>query len=226
MDADLIVDARKLTKTYRRGRVDVPALRDVSLQLARGQSLAIMGPSGSGKTTFLNILAGLDHPTAGEVYISGQRLDDLSPDQATVFRRRHIGFVFQFFNLLPPMTARDNVALPLLAERLPTAEVEQRTTEALAAAKIAHRADHRPGEMSGGEQQRVAIARGLVMRPQLLVADEPTGNLDSASGNDILKLLREAVDQFGLSLVMVTHSEHAAAMTDRVVTIRDGRLIE
>lgn len=226
MNTDIIVDARKLSKIYRRGRVDVPALRDVSLQLARGHSLAIMGPSGSGKTTFLNILAGLDHPTTGEVYISGQRLGDLGPDQATVFRRRHIGFVFQFFNLLPPMTARDNVALPLLAERLPTAEVEQRTAEALAAAKIAHRADHRPGELSGGEQQRVAIARGLVMRPQLLVADEPTGNLDSASGSDILKLLREAVDQFGLSLVMVTHSELAAATTDRVVTIRDGLLIE
>ena len=221
-----MLDVRDVSKVYRRGAVDVPALRGVSFTIGRGQSMAVMGPSGSGKTTLLNIVAGLDRPSAGEVRVDGQRLSDLDAEAATAFRRRHIGFVFQFFNLLPTMTARENVALPLLAERLRRREVEERTIAMLDAVALGHRAEHRPSELSGGEQQRVAIARALVMRPRLLLADEPTGNLDSVAGEEILALLREATSTFALSIVMVTHSYIAAAAMDRVATMRDGTLTE
>jgi putative ABC transport system ATP-binding protein len=225
-DVSYVLDARAVSKVYRRGRVEVPALREVSLRVAPRGSVAIMGPSGSGKTTLLNILSGLDRPSSGEVYVDGQRLSDLGSEPATVFRRRHIGFIFQFFNLLPTMSARDNVALPMLADRRPWRETEARTEEVLAAVGMAHRADHRPSELSGGEQQRVAIARALVMQPRLLLADEPTGNLDTATGDAILALLRRAIDSFGLSIVMVTHSPAAADTLDRTVTIRDGTLLD
>jgi putative ABC transport system ATP-binding protein len=221
-----VLDVRGVSKVYRRDRIDVPALRGVTFEVAAGRSLAIMGPSGSGKTTILNVVAGLDRPTAGEVWVDGQRISDLDAEAATVFRRRHIGFVFQFFNLLPTMTARENVALPLLAERLPRREVEQRTSAMIDAVGLANRADHRPGELSGGEQQRVAIARALAMQPRLLLADEPTGNLDSVAGEEILGLLRDAVSTFRLSIVIVTHSYIAAAAMDRIVTMRDGMLVE
>ena len=221
-----VLEVRGVSRSYRRGASEVHALRDVSFTVASGGSIAIMGPSGSGKTTLLNVIAGLDLPTVGEVFVTGQRLRDLGADEATAFRRRHIGFVFQFFNLLPTMSARDNVALPLMAEHLPRREVEQRTTEMLEAVGLLQRADHRPSELSGGEQQRVAIARALAMRPQLLLADEPTGNLDSAAGDEILSLLRRATESFGLSIVMVTHSYTAAAAMDRVLVIRDGVIAE
>ncbi len=221
-----VLEVRGVSRWYRRGASEVHALRDVSFTVTSAGSVAIMGPSGSGKTTLLNVIAGLDTPTVGEVFVAGQRLRDLDPDAATAFRRRHIGFVFQFFNLLPTMSARDNVALSLMAERLPRREVEARTTEMLAAVGLEQRADHRPSELSGGEQQRVAIARALAMRPQLLLADEPTGNLDSAAGDEILGLLRRATESFGLSIVMVTHSYTAAAAMDRVLVIRDGVIAE
>jgi ABC-type lipoprotein export system ATPase subunit len=221
-----VLEVRGVSRSYRRGGSEVHALRDASFAVESGGSVAIMGPSGSGKTTLLNIIAGLDAPTVGEVVVAGQRLRDLAPDAATAFRRRHIGFVFQFFNLLPTMSARDNVALPLMAERLPRREVEVRTTEMLEAVGLVQRADHRPSELSGGEQQRVAIARALAMRPQLLLADEPTGNLDSAAGDETLTLLRRANESFGLSIVMVTHSYTAAAAMDRVLVIRDGVIAE
>src|SRR5437016_1635336 len=224
MQAPPILDVRSVSKVYRRGRVEVAALRDVSFRLTSGSTLAIMGPSGSGKTTLLNVLAGLDRPTGGEVLVDGQRLDRLDAEAATAFRRRHIGFVFQFFNLLPTMSARDNVALPLLAERLPRREVERRTAELLEAVGLSHRATHRPDEMSGGEQQRVAIARALVMRPRLLLADEPTGNLDTATGEEILALLTQAVANSGMSIVIVTHSLAAARAARQVLSIRDGTL--
>ena len=220
------IDVRGVSKTYRRGRFEVRALHDITFTGEAQSAVAIMGQSGSGKTTLLNILAGLDHPSSGEVYIVGTRLTDLDAEQATVFRRRHIGFVFQFFNLLPTMSARDNVALPLLAERLARREVEARTAEALEAVGLIERADHRPSELSGGEMQRVAIARALVMRPRLLLADEPTGNLDTTTGDEVLALLRQAVRRFGLSIVMVTHSYLAAAAMDRVLFIRDGMLVD
>jgi putative ABC transport system ATP-binding protein len=221
-----VLEVRGVSRSYRRGASEVHALRAASFIVASGGSVAIMGPSGSGKTTLLNVIAGLDVPTMGDVFVAGQRLRDLDPDAATAFRRRHIGFVFQFFNLLPTMSARDNVALPLMAERLPRRDVEARTTEMLEAVGLVQRADHRPSELSGGEQQRVAIARALAMRPQLLLADEPTGNLDSAAGDETLTLLRRANESFGLSIVMVTHSYTAAAAMHRVLVIRDGLIAE
>jgi putative ABC transport system ATP-binding protein len=223
---DTVLDVRDVTKTYAQGSVLVAALAGVSLSLEAGSTVALMGQSGSGKTTLLNLIAGLDRPTRGEVWLAGTCLSRLDADAATVFRRRHIGFVFQFFNLMPTMTARDNVGLPLLAERLPRAEVNRRAMEALEVIGLSDRADHRPAEMSGGEMQRVAIARALVMRPRLLLADEPTGNLDTATGDEILSLMRQAVDAYGLSIVMVTHSYLAAAAMDRILFIRDGRLVD
>lgn len=221
-----VVEVQEVTKTYRTGPAEVSALRGVSFTLGAGQMLALMGPSGSGKTTLLNILAGLDHPTSGDVRVAGECVSDLDADTATVFRRRTIGFVFQFFNLLPTMSARDNVALPLLADRVPRRDIAERTEEALAAVGLSHRAKHRPSELSGGEMQRVAIARALVMRPKVLLADEPTGNLDTTTGDAVLMLLREAVTQYGLSVVMVTHSHIAAATADRLILLGDGRITD
>jgi putative ABC transport system ATP-binding protein len=222
----MILQAISVSKTYRRGKWDIPALRDVSFALQPGRLVAITGPSGSGKSTLLNLLAGLDRPSRGEVYVRGVPLSDLDPAAATTFRRRHIGFVFQFFNLLGTMSAHRNVALPLLADRRPSDEVRARVDEMLAAVGMSHRAEHRPSELSGGEQQRVAIARALVMRPPLVLADEPTGNLDSETGAEILALLRSMVEQQGVSVVMVTHSEAAAAAADQLLVLRDGRLSE
>ena len=218
-----ILRAAAVSRRYRRGTQEVAALEEVSFTVDPGTVVAIIGPSGSGKSTLLNILAGLDKPSTGDVFIDDTRLADLDVDQATVFRRRRIGFVFQFFNLLPTMTARRNVALPLVADRCPRAEIPDRVAEALAAVGMTHRAEHRPDELSGGEQQRIAIARALVMRPALVLADEPTGNLDSATGGEILRLLRARATA-GVALVMVTHSDTAAAAADRVLEIRDGRL--
>jgi len=219
-----ILDVREVSKVYRRGALEVHALHDTSFAVEPGETLAIMGPSGSGKTTLLNILGGLDRPTRGEVIVAGERLSGLDADAATVFRRRHIGFIFQFFNLLPTITAVENVALPLLAERVAWRAAERRAAESLEAVGMDHRAGHRPGELSGGEQQRVAIARALIMRPGLLLADEPTGNLDSTTGDQILALLRHAVVADGLAIVMVTHSQSAARAADRILTVCDGRL--
>jgi len=221
---EAVLEVFHLSKSYRRGQGCVSALRDISFSLPRGRSVAIMGPSGSGKTTFLNVIAGLDEASAGSVVISGQDLAALRGDTLTTFRRRHIGFVFQFFNLLPTMSAADNVAMPLLAERLPLKAIKARTQEMLEAVGMNHRADHRPAEMSGGEQQRVAIARALVMRPQLLLADEPTGNLDSVAGEGILSLLRGAMSEFKLSILMVTHSYVAASTMDEIWRMQDGVL--
>jgi len=221
---EAVLRVSQLSKSYRRGHVCVPALRDVSFSLPRGRSVAVMGPSGSGKTSFLNLIAGLDVPSEGSVVISGQDLAALQGDALTTFRRRHIGFVFQFFNLLPTMSAADNVALPLLAERLPLTTIKARTEAMLGAVGMLHRADHRPAEMSGGEQQRVAVARALVMQPTLLLADEPTGNLDSVAGEGILNLLRSAMGEFGLSIVMVTHSYLAASAMDEIWRMQDGAL--
>jgi len=221
-----VLEVRNVSRRYRRGRFEVHGLRDVSLTLEPRASVAIMGPSGAGKTTLLNVVAGLDYPTTGVVRVCATDLAALDQEAATTFRRRHMGFVFQFFNLLPTMTARDNVALPLLAERITRHEVDRRSMEALDAIGLADRADHRPSELSGGEMQRVAIARALVMRPRLLLADEPTGNLDTTTGDEILGLLRGAIEAYDLAVVMVTHSYLAAAAMDRVVFIQDGILAD
>jgi putative ABC transport system ATP-binding protein len=219
-----ILDVRDLSKTYRIGRQEVPALAGVSFTLAAGRTLAITGPSGSGKTTLLNLLAGLDRPTGGEVRVAGARLDELDADAATVFRRRHIGFVFQFFNLMPTLTAAENVELPLLPERIAIREIRSRARAALDLVGLNGRAGHRPAQMSGGEQQRVAIARALVGRPPLVLADEPTGNLDSATGSEIVALLRRLVSDEALALVVVTHADAVARACDEVTELRDGRL--
>ncbi len=199
------------------------ALQGVSLEVARGELTAIMGPSGSGKSTLMHILAALDRPTSGYVTIAGTRLGKLGDTEITKLRRQHIGFVFQFFNLLPMLTAEENILLPLsIGGRKPDkAEFE----DLLEKVGLADRRKHRPSELSGGQQQRVAIARALVTKPTVVFADEPTGNLDSKTGGEVLELLHQAVDAYGQTLVMVTHETRAAAIADRVLFLADGRIV-
>jgi putative ABC transport system ATP-binding protein len=218
------VRGRDLVKTYGEGATRVNALRGVDVDLAAGTFTAIMGPSGSGKSTLLNVLAGLEIPTSGWVEINETRLDSLSDRQLTLLRREEIGFVFQSYNLLPVLTAEENITLPV---KIGGREVDQDWLEALIAAMgIEHRRHHRPGEMSGGEQQRVAVARALITKPAVVFADEPTGNLDSEAGREILDLLRHAVDELGQTIAMVTHDAGAAAVGDRVLFLADGRIVE
>jgi putative ABC transport system ATP-binding protein len=219
-----VVAARELSRRYGQGDTAVEALRGVSLDLARERLTAVMGPSGSGKSTLMHILAGLDRPTAGEVWIDGTRITELGDTGLTKLRRQHIGFVFQFFNLLPMLTAEENILLPLsLARRKPDLDWY---LELLVRVGLRERRTHRPSELSGGQQQRVAIARALVSRPTVLFADEPTGNLDSQTSGEILSLLRSAVDAYGQTTVMVTHDPRAAAIADRILFLADGRLVK
>jgi len=218
------VAARDLTRRYGAGETAVDALRGVSLAVSSGELTAIMGPSGSGKSTLMHILAGLDRPTAGEVWIDGTALAKLGDTQLTKLRRRHVGFVFQFFNLLPMLTARENIVLPL---KLAGGKPEDGWVDELTSKVGLHdRLTHRPAELSGGQQQRVAIARALVSRPTVMFADEPTGNLDSKTGHEILELLRDSVSSFGQTTVMVTHDAHAAAIADRVLFLADGLIVK
>jgi putative ABC transport system ATP-binding protein len=218
-----IVSATDLERVFGEGATAVRALDGVSIDLPRGRFTAIMGPSGSGKSTLMHLLAGLDRPTAGEVVIDGVRLSELDDAELTQLRRDKIGFVFQFFNLLPVLTAEENMLLPLsLAGRNPDPKLFD---QLVAAVRIGDRLAHRPSELSGGEQQRVAIARALVSKPAVVFADEPTGNLDSKSGDDVLALMREAVDRFEQTVVMVTHDASAAAIADRVVMLVDGKVV-
>ena len=220
---DAAVMAEGLGRRYGDGEAAIDALADVTIAFPRGQFAAVMGPSGSGKSTLLHCLAGLDRPTAGAVVIDGTPLADLSDRDLTVLRRSAIGFVFQSFNLLPMLTARENVALPLRIAG--TRDSDARVDAMLGEVGLADRAGHRPSELSGGQQQRVAIARALVAEPTVIFADEPTGNLDSASGQEILDLLRRAVDERGRTVVMVTHDPRAATIADRVVLLSDGRVV-
>jgi putative ABC transport system ATP-binding protein len=217
------VAATAVTRRYGDGESAVDALRGVTLEVPAGQFTAVMGPSGSGKSTLMHLLAGLDRPTAGSVRIGGEEISSMADRALTKLRRKHIGFVFQQFNLLPTLTAEENILLPLsIAGRKP----ENGDLEALIArVGLEDRRRHRPSEMSGGQQQRVAIARALISSPTVLFADEPTGNLDSASGGEILALLREAVELDGQTTLMVTHDPRAAATADRVVFIADGRIV-
>jgi putative ABC transport system ATP-binding protein len=217
------VAATAVTRRYGDGESAVDALRGVTLEVPAGQFTAVMGPSGSGKSTLMHLLAGLDTPSAGTVEIGGEDITSMSDKQLTKLRRRHIGFVFQQFNLLPTLTAEENILLPLsIAGRKP----DKADLEALVArVGLQERRRHRPSQLSGGQQQRVAIARALISRPTVLFADEPTGNLDSASGDEILALLREAVELDGQTTLMVTHDPRAAATADRVVFIADGRIV-
>ncbi len=223
MNDSAIVSATDLERVFGEGPTAVRALDGVSIDFPRGRFTAIMGPSGSGKSTLMHLLAGLDRPTAGEVVIDGVSLSGLDDAELTQLRRDKIGFVFQFFNLLPVLTARENLLLPLsLAGRDPDPKL---LDELVAAVGIGDRLEHRPSELSGGQQQRVAIARALVSKPAVVFADEPTGNLDSKSGDDVLGLMRQAVDRFQQTVVMVTHDASAAAIADRVVMLVDGKVV-
>jgi len=216
------VTARAVTRRYGDGESAVHALRGVSLEVPAGQFAAVMGPSGSGKSTLMHVLAGLDRPSSGAVHVAGEEISSM-PDRAlTRLRRTHIGFVFQSFNLLPTLTAEENIVLPLTIARRKPARAE--LDALLARVGLTERRDHKPAELSGGQQQRVAIARALIARPAVLFADEPTGNLDSAAGTAVLDLLREAVVVDGQTIVMVTHDVRAAATADRVLFLADGRV--
>jgi putative ABC transport system ATP-binding protein len=216
--------ASDLTRRYGEGATAVEALRGVSLEVAGGELLAVMGPSGSGKSTLMHALAGLDKPTSGTVVVAGTEITLLDDAHLTLLRRKHIGFVFQFFNLLPMLTAEENVVLPLTiaGERPDAAWLD----ELLSRTGLAARRAHRPAELSGGEQQRVAIARSLVSRPTILFADEPTGNLDSRTGGEILELLRSSAEAYNQTIVMVTHEARAAAIADRILFLADGRIVK
>ncbi|MGN6869272.1 MAG: ABC transporter ATP-binding protein [Solirubrobacteraceae bacterium] len=219
-----VVSAHNLIKRYGQGDAHVDALRGVSLEIEEGRMTAVMGPSGSGKSTLMHILAGLDQPTEGTVTIAGLEISSMSDGELTRLRRRHIGFVFQFFNLLPMLTAEENILLPLsiAGEKADREWVE----ELLDTVGIADRRTHRPAELSGGQQQRVSIARALLPRPTVLFADEPTGNLDSNTSQDVLGLLRDSVDELGQTIVMVTHDPQAAAQADRILFLADGRIVK
>jgi putative ABC transport system ATP-binding protein len=217
------VAAAGLVRRYGEGESAVEALRGVSLDIPAGQFAAVMGPSGSGKSTLMHILAGLDQPTAGSVTIAGEEISALNDKQLTKLRREHVGFVFQAFNLLPTLTAEENITLPLsLAGR----KIDHKALDALIErVGLGERRGHRPSEMSGGQQQRVAIARALASKPTVLFADEPTGNLDSGSGAEVLGMLRETVERDGQTILMVTHDPKAAATADRVLFLADGRIV-
>jgi len=219
-----VVEARGITKVYRMEGVEVRALDGVDLAVAQGDSLAIMGPSGSGKSTLLGLLGGLDRPTSGSLAFEGRDVARLSDDELARVRNQVVAFVFQNFQLLPRTTALGNVGLPLVYRGMGRAERRRRATEALEAVGLAQRLRHRPSQLSGGEQQRVAIARGLAAEPAMLLADEPTGNLDSRSGEEVLELMARLRAERGLAVVVVTHNANVAARFDRTLLVRDGRL--
>jgi putative ABC transport system ATP-binding protein len=219
-----MIALRDVHKVFRQGDSEVRALAGVSLDFLAGDFAAIVGPSGSGKSTLLHLMGGLDEPSAGSISIEGTPISSMSDDEITVFRRRRIGFVFQFFNLLPTYTAEENVALPLLLDGRRLRDVRPRVEAALARVGLDHRRTHRPDELSGGEMQRVAIARALVIDPAVILADEPTGNLDTRTGEQILELLRAANETQRCTVVLVTHEPRAAGYASRIVTLKDGRV--
>ncbi len=220
-----MIEVRNAGKTYRQGAKEVYALRDVSFRIEAGEFLSIMGPSGSGKSTLLNLIGGLDQPTTGEVFIDNRPLHGISDDELTLIRRRRVGFIFQFFNLLPILTAIENVSLPLLLEGIPFSRVKGKAASLLEQVGLGERKEHRPEQLSGGEMQRVAIARALITDPAVLLADEPTGNLDSHTSEEIFLLLAK-LNEKGQTIVMVTHDPKAAAYGARIITLRDGTLSE
>jgi putative ABC transport system ATP-binding protein len=220
----LTIRAIGLTRTFEVGETTVEALRGVDLEVPRGQFVALVGPSGSGKSTFLNLVGGLDRPTSGELWVDGVELSASKEKALTEHRRWRVGFVFQSFNLLPRLTALENVAVPLMFVGVPERERLAQARELLVKVGLQGRLEHRPSQLSGGEQQRVAIARALVGRPAIILADEPTGNIDSATGGEIMALLRRLNQEQGVTLLLVTHDPEAAAFADRVVRLRDGQI--
>jgi putative ABC transport system ATP-binding protein len=219
-----LVKVEKVSKTFKRGAEEIHVLDGLDLSLLKGEFLALMGPSGSGKSTLLNIIGGLDSPTAGAVSVGGERIDRLSGRKLAAWRSRHIGLVFQFYNLLPVLSAERNVELPLLLTRLSGAERRKHVDTALGVVGLSHRQKHYPRELSGGEQQRVGIARGIVTDPTLLLCDEPTGDLDRKSGDEVLNLLGALNREHGKTIIMVTHDPHAAARASRKLYLDKGRL--
>ena len=220
-----MIEAVDVAKVYQRGRTEVRALAGVSLTVPRGEFVSVMGPSGSGKSTLLHLLGALDIPGAGTLRIDGRELSRMKDEELSTFRRERLGFVFQFFNLMPTLTALENVMLPGLLSGRARAEMVRRAEALLGTVGLSGRTRHRPDELSGGEMQRVAVARALLMEPAVLLADEPTGNLDSRTGAEVLRMLREATRERGLTVVLVTHDPKAAAVGDRIVRLADGLIV-
>jgi putative ABC transport system ATP-binding protein len=225
-DGSVAIELRALTVRYQRGRTSVTALDGVSLDVPRGEFISIVGPSGSGKSTLLHVIAGLEVPTEGEVLVDGRSVGAMSDDELTDMRRTRVGIVFQFFNLLPNITAAENVSLPLRMSGLNYRLSTTRAEAALARVRLGGHGRYRPMELSGGEMQRVAIARALAIEPSIILADEPTGNLDTLVGADVLQLLRDSNQEHGVTVVLVTHSAIAASYGDRIITLRDGRIVD
>lgn len=223
---DRVVDARDVTKTYQMGEVQVHALRGLSIKIKPGEVMSIMGPSGSGKSTLMNILGCLDRPTSGEYLLDGESVADLSDDELADIRNRKVGFIFQTFMLLPRATAIANVEMPMRYSRNGIKNRREKAKAALASVGLSDRMNHRPNELSGGQQQRVAIARAIVNEPSIIMADEPTGNLDTKTGDDIMNLLLNLNRERGTTLIIVTHDPPIAELTDRVVDLLDGRIVE
>jgi putative ABC transport system ATP-binding protein len=223
--SDILVELNNITKTYKKGKEFVPVLTQLSLNIMRGDFLALMGPSGSGKTTLLNLLGGLDSPTSGELIINGVRVDKLSSGQLTKWRARNVGFIFQFYNLMPVLTAEKNVELPLLLTNLSSKERKKHVAAALDLVGLTDRAKHYPSELSGGQEQRVAIARALVSDPNLLLCDEPTGDLDRATADEILGLMQELNQAQNKTIIMVTHDPRAADHAKRILYLDKGALV-
>jgi len=221
-----VLEASGLRKQYDLGTVRVDALAGVDFTVRKGEFVAIMGPSGSGKSTLLHLLGGLDRPSSGEVTLAGKRLSVLNDNQSTLARRHNVGFVFQFFNLLPTLTAEENITLPVIIDGKDPRQYADRLNHLLELVGLSDRRRHRPDQLSGGEQQRVAIARALITEPAIVLADEPTGNLDTKTGSTIMGLLRLSCDQLGQAIVEVTHDPRAAAYADRVVFLRDGNVVQ
>jgi putative ABC transport system ATP-binding protein len=215
-----------VSRRYRRGVDDIHALENVSLDIDAARFVAFMGPSGSGKSTLLNLVSGIDRPTSGDLFVAGERLNDLSEDELAEWRSHHVGLIFQFFNLIPVLSARDNVALPLLLTSLDGRERRRRAETALGVVGLGHRLDHLPAALSGGEQQRVAVARAIVTDPDLIVADEPTGDLDARNAEEVLALLRDLKSEFGKTVVMVTHDPRALRFVDQAYHLDKGLLLE
>ncbi len=220
-----LLNAIQVTKQYQMGEIAVDALDNVSFNVEKGDFVAVMGPSGSGKSTLLHLLGGLDEPTSGEITLAGRPISKLSDDEITLVRRRKVGFIFQFFNLVPTLTAAENVALPLLIDGQNIKQHTAKINQLLALVGLSDRADHKPDQLSGGQQQRVAIARAFVNDPEIVLADEPTGNLDSKSGTAVLHLLRHFCDELGQTIVMVTHDPRAASYANQIVFLKDGHII-
>ncbi|MFQ5400034.1 MAG: ABC transporter ATP-binding protein [Anaerolineae bacterium] len=221
-----VLEAIGVTKQYQMGEVAVNALSEVAFSVEKGEFVAVMGPSGSGKSTLLHLLGGLDEPSLGEIRLTGQPISQLTDDEVTIIRRRKVGFIFQFYNLVPTLTAEENVALPLLIDGQKLEQHREKIEKLLQMVGLEDRGRHKPDQLSGGQQQRVAIARAFVNDPEIVLADEPTGNLDSKSGTAILELLRRSCVEMQQTIVMVTHDPRAASYADRVVFLKDGRIVQ